>query len=193
MVRLILWRFVQFLVVSLILATALFFAMRVSGDPIGLILGNEATNEQVEAVRHSMGLDRPLYRQYFGFIYGLFPHYSDGHWTVLDFGDSIQSRSPAMAIVMERVPATLLLGATAFTMVVVLSIPMAVIATVQRGKVLGERIDSEVLLRGQHEQEPRRFEWRGQLVGVDLLAATKSNDAVVELVIRHGDQQRRKQ
>jgi peptide/nickel transport system permease protein len=135
--RIIVWRLIQLVVVSLILATVLFFAMRATGDPVSFILGSDATNEQIEEVRHSMGLDRPLYKQYFSFIKGLFPHRSEGSWKFLDFGDSIASRVPAMPVVLDRLPATLALGATAMAMAAIISLPLGIIATLQRGKFLG--------------------------------------------------------
>lgn len=146
MLRIIFWRVAQLLVVSLILATVLFFALRATGDPVAFILGPEATNEQVETVRHSLGLDRPLSEQYANFMLGLFPHVSDGTVRFLDFGDSIHSRIPAMPIVLSKLPATLILGGWAMALIAILSLPVAVVITLRPNSFLSSMVMGLVVL-----------------------------------------------
>jgi len=74
------------------------------GDPALSLVGVDATKEQLEEVRKILGLDQPVYRQYFRFT-----------WRALqgDFGFSLMTRSPALKVVVERMPATLELAITA--------------------------------------------------------------------------------
>src|SRR3954462_5232551 len=76
-----------------------FITMRLSGDPVQLLLrqGNP-TQEDIERLRHALKLDRPLLEQYVVFV-------SSG--VRGDFGESLRYRTPAMDEVLSRVPATL--------------------------------------------------------------------------------------
>src|SRR6184192_3201941 len=71
------------------------------GDPARLILGEQARPEQVEALRQSMGLDRPLPEQYLRFLTNALRG---------DFGLTIRAQRPALEVVIERLPATIQLS-----------------------------------------------------------------------------------
>jgi peptide/nickel transport system permease protein len=83
--------------------TIVFFALHISGDPSVVLLGPDATRADVARVHDQLGLDRPLIVQYLIFL---------GHCLTGDFPDSIRYGTSPVSVVLDRLPATLLLGAT---------------------------------------------------------------------------------
>ena len=67
------------------------------GDPVVLLLGDDATPADVARVRHEWGLDQPLLIQYWQFI---------SRATVGDFGQSLKFGEPVLKLIFERLPAT---------------------------------------------------------------------------------------
>ena len=108
----------------LIVVTFAFVVLRASGDPALLILSVDAPAAAIEAFRHSWGLDRPLYVQYFEFL----RHLASG-----DLGQSMRDGRPAAALVAERTPATLALTVPALLIKLGLGIPAGVFAALKRG------------------------------------------------------------
>ncbi len=97
--------------------------MRLSGDPIVLILPPDAPTAEVFRVRREMGLDQPLWVQYLVFLRNAVRG---------DFGQSIHFRQPAFAVALERIPATLQLAVTAFALAVMVAVPVGILAAVRR-------------------------------------------------------------
>jgi peptide/nickel transport system permease protein len=93
------------------------------GDPASIILGEQATPEQIEALRKSLGLDEPFITQYVGFL---------GRALRGNLGTSIRAQRPALEVVLERLPATLLLSAGAFAFALMIGIPVGIISAVKR-------------------------------------------------------------
>ncbi len=93
------------------------------GDPIALILGEDATPEQRAEARASLGLDRPLPEQYLHYL---------GRLSRGDLGDSLRARRPVVSYVLERVPATAQLAVTAFVLTLAVGIPLGMAAAVHR-------------------------------------------------------------
>lgn len=119
MIRYTLLRLIQ-LIPSLIgLSIILFILMRIGGDPVAHLVRPEASPDEVAAVRAAYGFDRPLYEQYFSSI---------GRILVGDFGESVRFRSPAMPLVLERLPATLQLSLSALVIALLIAIPAGLIA-----------------------------------------------------------------
>lgn len=116
-------RFLRVLVTVWLVVTVVFVILRLSGDPVRLLLGDDATPEQVAALRRELGLDRPIPVQY------------ARYWLALgrgDLGESLRFRRPALDLVFERLPATVRLALTAF----LLSTPgvaIGVLAALSRG------------------------------------------------------------
>jgi len=102
-----------------------FVAMRLSGDPVQLLLqqGNP-TPEDIANLRHALQLDRPLYEQYVSFLF----HAMQG-----DFGTSLRYKTPAFNEVMSRMPATLELAIAAYLFALVLAVPTGILSAVKRG------------------------------------------------------------
>lgn len=118
---------------------AVFFLIRIGGDPSALFLPPEATLEQIAEFRHAMGFDRPLIVQYFEFL---------GRALQGDFGQSMRYQQPAMQLVLERMPATLQLSGTALALSLLVSVPLAIIAATNRGTII-DRAGLVVSLIGQ--------------------------------------------
>lgn len=111
-------------VVVLLALTMLVFAMvNLSGDPVRLLLPPDASPETVAAFRTRLGLDDPLPIRYARFL---------GAAVQADFGTSIQLGEPALALVAERLPATLTLAGWAVLVAVVLGVPLGVLTAVRR-------------------------------------------------------------
>lgn len=120
-------RILQTLIVLFFVSVFAFLLIRMaSGSPARMMLPDDATEEQVLAMEAKLGLDRPLYEQYFIYIKGVF----EG-----DLGTSTIYKQPVADILLSRLPVTGKL--TFWTMVVCLavSIPLGVIAGSKQGTV----------------------------------------------------------
>jgi peptide/nickel transport system permease protein len=115
------------LVALWLVSTVVFVVMRLSGDPTPLLLPPDAPRSEVFRLRAELGLDRPLPVQYAVFLGGL----ARGN-----FGQSIRFKTPAMAVVVERLPATLELGLTAFALAVIVAIPLGLLSAVYRNTLI---------------------------------------------------------
>ena len=113
-----------------VVATLVFAFLRVlPGDPVFVILGAEGSGqapspEQVTAVRHALGLDRPIPAQYGGWL---------GHLARFDLGVSLYDATPVTADIMERLPVTLELIAVAVGLAVAGGIGLGVLAARHHG------------------------------------------------------------
>lgn len=101
-----------------------FVAQRLSGDPVALMLPMDAGEEEFAAMRAALGLDRSLPVQFVIFI---------GNALQGDFGDSYQWNSPAMPLLLARLPATLELAVAGLVFALLLAVPLGVISAVRRG------------------------------------------------------------
>ena len=108
------------------ITTIVFVVMRLSGDPVPLMLPPDAPTSEIFRVRAEMGLDRPLYVQYLVFL---------GNLLQGDLGRSIHMRQPAMQIAAERLPATLELAIGAFLLAVVIAIPAGLVSAAKRNSL----------------------------------------------------------
>lgn len=120
------------------LVIVVFFVTHLLGDPARLMLRPEATEEQVRALRDSLGLNDPLHVQFGRYISDL----SRG-----DFGDSIWQRVPALPIVLDRIPATLYLAGVTMLIAFPLAIVLGVISAI-RPRSLADRIVTVISLTG---------------------------------------------
>ena len=122
--RFLTYRLVRMVIALWSVVTVVFIVMRLSGDPIPLLLPPDAPIAEMERLRTEMGLDRPIYVQYGVFV---------GQALKGDFGRSIHFRTSAMNVVWERVPATLELAFASFLCAIVVAIPAGVLSAVKRG------------------------------------------------------------
>jgi peptide/nickel transport system permease protein len=118
------WRSLHSLLLLWLVTVVVFGLLHLTpGDPASLMLGEQATPEQIRDLRHALGLNEPLITQYARFL---------GQAVRGDFGTSIRAQRPALDVVLERLPATLLLAAGAFTFAVSLGMPIGVLSAVKR-------------------------------------------------------------
>ena len=105
---------ITMLLVSLL--TYLAFEL-VSGDPARTMLGTEATEAQVQALRHEMGLDRPFAERYIRWLGGFFSG---------DLGVSYSYRQPVWGLISGKLELTLWLSLMSFVLITVISIPLGI-------------------------------------------------------------------
>jgi peptide/nickel transport system permease protein len=123
-------RAIQAAIVLLIISILIFLVMRIlPGDPILMYLTREdvqiVTEEEITALRHEWGLDRPLLVQYFTWL---------GDSLRGDLGASISHRTKVLTEIGERLPVTMHLGLVAFIISIIVGIPAGVISALRRGK-----------------------------------------------------------
>ncbi len=119
MLKYIVKRFVQMIVVLFVVSILVFMLTNFIGDPVDMLVPENATVEQVESARARLGLDKPLPVQYGIFLKDVLHG---------NFGKSYTYGKPAMGLIMERMPATLELVATAALLVLIIAIPLGVYA-----------------------------------------------------------------
>jgi len=110
-----------------LVSTVVFVVMRLSGDPIPLLLPPDAPLSEIFRVRAELGLDRPLPVQYATFL---------GNVARGDFGRSIHFKTPAIDVVLDYLPATMELGLTAFVVAVLVAVPIGVVSAAHRNSPL---------------------------------------------------------
>lgn len=132
--RLIYGAFVVFLAV-----TAVFFMLRLSGDPVLLFAPMDTSRTDLEELRERMGFSDPLYVQYGRFL---------GSAVQGDFGDSTRQRQPATKVVLDRLPATIQLGGMALLTAIVIGVPLGIVSATRRGS-LWDKVASLFALIGQ--------------------------------------------
>lgn len=126
MIAYLLRRILQVVPVLFGISLVVFFLVRlIPGDPAIAALGSRATPQLIARVHDQLGLDLPLWRQYLTFV---------GNALRGDFGISFFYQSDVWAIVVPRLPVTLLLMAFAVVLSVLVAIPCALLAAVQRGR-----------------------------------------------------------
>ena len=106
------------------ISSVTFLVTRVLGNPVYLLVGHQQSPEIVDNMVRRMGLDRPLYEQYLGYL-----------WSVLhgDLGISRYTFRPVVDDIALRLPATLELVLFAMALVVLVGIPLGILAAVRRG------------------------------------------------------------
>ncbi|MVW78549.1 ABC transporter permease subunit [Bordetella sp. 02P26C-1] len=124
-------RLIQSLFVLLAVSVVVFFAVYAVGDPIELLVSPEASAEARAATIARLGLDQPIWEQYFTFL-----------WNALhgDLGNSFVHGIPAIELILQRMPATLELVVVAIGLTVIFGIPLGLVAGLYRDRALGRGI-----------------------------------------------------
>ncbi len=117
---------------------AVFFVTHLLGDPASLMLRPEATEEQRQALRESLGLNDPLLVQFGRYM---------GDLARADFGDSLWQRVPAMDIVLDRLPATLYLAGATLIVAIPLAVLLGTISAI-KPRSIADRVVTVVSLAG---------------------------------------------
>jgi peptide/nickel transport system permease protein len=110
----------------------------IPGDPVRLALGEAATAQSIDALRHEMGLDKPIYEQYWIYFKGLLRG---------DLGRSIRTNQPVLKDLKTHFPATLELTLVAMVFTVVLAIPLGILSAVKRNSLV-DHISRVIALAG---------------------------------------------
>ena len=117
----------------------MFFMVRaIPGDPAQIMLGQQATQEQVQQIRENMGLDKPIFVQYGLFLKDALRG---------DLGDSIVTGRPVTTELLTRLPATLELTTFAMLIAILVGIPVGVISAVRQYSLL-DKTTSVLALTG---------------------------------------------
>ena len=119
-------RFGQVLVTIFGVVTLIFFLQRLTGDPTFLLVPETATRADIDAMRHSLGFDRPLFVQYVSFLAQI---------ASFDLGKSVIQNVPVSTIIASRLPYTLQLAAGALVVACGLGIPVGVVLALYRESV----------------------------------------------------------
>lgn len=114
-------------------ALIVFLLLRLSGDPAAALAGDAATPEVVERIRNQLGLNDPLYVQFFRWI---------GEMLRGDFGTSLLSNTPVTTMIAQRMEPTISLALTTITLSVIIAVPLGVLAAWKQGTL----IDRSVML-----------------------------------------------
>ncbi len=146
MTQYIIRRLLQAIPLLLLISIILFALMQASGDPVATLGGRQPPKpEDRERLRRAWGLDQPLLTQYFIWLVG-------NDWMVVDpetgetgtrqgvlrgdFGNSFVTRQPAIEVIMQRLPNTLLLMITAELVILVLSLTVGIVSAVKQYSLL---------------------------------------------------------
>ncbi len=125
--------------VALTVSLVCFLLVNLSTDVATAMAGEGATAEAIDTIRKQYGLDRPLAVQYVEWL---------GRALRGDFGDSLYFRTSVSALVAERMPVTLALGAAAILFALVLSVPLGVVAALRPGSWI-DRLTLTIAVVGQ--------------------------------------------
>lgn len=128
MLSYILKRLISLIPVLFVVSIAIFLIIHITpGDPASTILGMEASQEQISELNEKMGLNDPIYIQYF-------------HWISKvvrgDLGDSVFMQQPVAQAIKEHLPPTVALAVFAQIIAILLSVPFGILAACKRGTAL---------------------------------------------------------
>jgi peptide/nickel transport system permease protein len=134
----ILRRLMQTAVLVAVMSLIVFFGIHIVGDPIWLLVNPQMDQKDIEAAVRALGLDRPIWEQYFHFVSGALRG---------DLGRSFIFGEPALTVILQRMPATLELAFTALVMAIAAGIPLGLYAglkpdswvskTIMAGSIVG--------------------------------------------------------
>ncbi|MFS0645238.1 ABC transporter permease [Siminovitchia sp. 179-K 8D1 HS] len=125
-------RILSLIPILFIVSLVIFFIIHLTpGDPVSYMLGDEATEEQIENAREELGLNLPLYQQYF-------------HWIINvlkgDFGVSFHMNTTVLDAIMSHVGPTLSLAVFAQIIALFIAIPLGIIAAIKRGTAVDQAV-----------------------------------------------------
>ena len=108
-----------------VVALFVFLLLRLTpGDPAAILAGDNATPEQLERIRISLGLNQPLYTQFFTWVGSLLHG---------DLGTSLSSNQPVLKLIGQRVEPSIAVAIATIVLSVVIAVPLGVIAAWKRG------------------------------------------------------------
>jgi ABC-type dipeptide/oligopeptide/nickel transport system permease component len=108
----------QSILLLLGLMVLVFAMVRITGDPAALMMPREASAQELEAFRDRMGFNDPIPVQFWSFLSGA---------VTGDFGNSLHFKTPALPLVLQRLPATMQLAVVGLLMALVAAIPLGLV------------------------------------------------------------------
>jgi ABC-type dipeptide/oligopeptide/nickel transport system permease component len=139
MVRYVASRLVQAFITILGISVLVFVLARLSGDATALLVPTNATHDQYVAIRASLGLDKPVFVQYWLFLKGALSG---------DFGRSFRYGDPALHVFWQHFPNTVVLALVAAGMALAIGVAVGVLSSV-RPNGLPDRVSTVLVLLGQ--------------------------------------------
>jgi peptide/nickel transport system permease protein len=136
MLRFLLQRSGQALIAVFGVVTLVFFIQRITGDPTALLLPETATQADIEAMRATLGLDRPLIEQYINFL---------GDMARFDLGRSFVQNASVEEIIVSRIPETLQLATGALVVALLIGLPLGLLMALTKGRFISRWIMGIVL------------------------------------------------
>jgi peptide/nickel transport system permease protein len=112
-------RLMQTAMIVVVMSVIVFFGVHVIGDPVWLLVNPQMDQRDIEAAIRALGLDRPIWEQYFYFVRGALQG---------DLGRSFIFGEPALTVILQRMPATLELAVAALVMAIAIGIPLGLYA-----------------------------------------------------------------
>ncbi|MDX5475085.1 MAG: ABC transporter permease [Bacillaceae bacterium] len=109
--------------VLFIITLIVFILVRVTGDPVALMLPETATDQERIALQEALGLNEPLPKQYAMFL---------GDLVKGDFGESFRYNQPALGLVLERLPASFSLAIASMLIATLISVPLGILSAIKR-------------------------------------------------------------
>jgi peptide/nickel transport system permease protein len=119
MLAYILRRLVSSIILLFVMSLLVFVGVFAIGNPVDLLISPEADQREIERAIAALGLDKPLWEQYFIFVKQALAG---------DLGRSFAFNTPAVELILQRMPATMELAITAMVMAIVLGIPLGLYA-----------------------------------------------------------------
>lgn len=120
-------RCLQAVIVLFGITAICFVILHATGDPAAVMLPESASKQDYEEIRSRMGFDRPILEQFVQFMSAA---------ARLDFGVSFHQHRPAMAIVLDRFPATFELAMVAFMIALMIALPVGIVSAVHRNTLI---------------------------------------------------------
>ncbi|MGC3964613.1 MAG: ABC transporter permease [Rhodocyclaceae bacterium] len=130
-------RLLQSLFVLLLVSLIVFFGIYAVGDPMELLVHPESTPAQIEAARHTLGLDLPVWQQYVVFLKNAVHG---------DLGTSFIYHRPTLELVLERMPASLELAFVALVFALLVGLPLGILAGLFPGTWLDRTLVTSSIL-----------------------------------------------
>jgi peptide/nickel transport system permease protein len=124
-------RLAQSVIVLFVMSALVFAGVYAIGNPVDILINPQADQAEIAAATAALGLDQPLWRQYWNFLAGAFSG---------DLGKSFTANVPAVRLILERLPATLELAVTATVIAVVLGVPLGILAGLRPDSWTGRAI-----------------------------------------------------
>lgn len=124
-------RFLQALLVVFLMSLIVFFGVNIVGDPVYMLVSPDADQADIAATIERLGLDRPIWEQYWLFLKGA----AQG-----DLGNSFIFGEPALRLILHHMPATMELAFTALLLAVAIGIPLGLYAGLYPDTILSKGI-----------------------------------------------------